>query len=246
MIKQILNDITSDQILNVVTAVTSLLAVIIALFALVLQFKFFNKERKPVIVPIIKEFTDQLLPDLNCDWETEEKIDEKFSNTKIKLTNYGGTTANIESYYYFFSNFKEVENELKRISDNDTTLIITKTKRPQSFKFIVQTKKVNMWFDEINATIKRGNILRVDEELEIYLPSYFMILSNFLLKEEDINILPELTLLIKYTDIDKKENILEYLIYWDFAMSLKHKGEGVWLNGALVAKPKKSLLKMLS
>ncbi|WP_242253645.1 hypothetical protein [Bacillus cereus group sp. BfR-BA-01403] len=84
------------------------LAVFVAITAIWYQNRQFKKQREPVIGPAIKDF-DLELPETHLDWETGEKLDDKFSGTTIPVYNYGGTAAINISYNYKLINLDEKE-----------------------------------------------------------------------------------------------------------------------------------------
>lgn len=225
----------TKDIMDLVTAATSLLAVLIALGSLVFQYKFFHKERKPVITPLVKEFRDFILPNIQHDWESGSKIDKKFSETTIEITNYGGTTAIVESYNFMFDNLDEISRELDKHATTEEYVSIKQNDDGNTFMLALRNSQGFINLPRVSSVLKRGAILRVDEEMDIQLPSYFMVISNYMFKQLVNTALPVLILKLRYSDTEGKEHLKIFKIKWDESNNITHNSQGVSINGAVVA-----------
>ena len=177
-----------DYVIDLLLAVTPLVAVLVASFTLFLQYRFFHKERKPVVTPLPLEFSDFELPGINKDWETDDDIGRKFSASALPITNYGGTTAIVKSYNYHFNNFEDIRKELERHNSHSEYVSINKdNNNSEAFHLKLCTGGRGRNLPKIESVLQRGFILRVDEEQEIVLPSYFIIISNWYVNTKSNN-----------------------------------------------------------
>lgn len=226
-----------DNAIDLLVASAPLAAVLLAALTLVIQYRLFHKERKPIVMPIPLEFNDFKLPQINKDWVTKEDIGRKFSNSSLIITNYGGTTAMVKSYNYHFNNFEEIEKALGKFDGHSKYVSIQKNiDNPNSFNLKLCNGEKSYELRNIESVLRRGNILRVAEEQEILLPSYFIIISNFLLQQTKKKVLPELTLKLRYIDIDNKETLKIFIIKWDESRAITNRGGWEITNGAIIAK----------
>lgn len=235
---QVINEIEillTTNVIQLLTAIASLLAVSVGLGTLIFQYKSFQKQRKPIIRALLVEFNNKLLPKYSYDWETNTIIDRNFSNSTITLVNHGGTAANIDHFYYLFKNYKEIEQVLNDLAKEDEFLKIEPDKnRSHMFDLLVHGGEWTYRLQKISSYTRRGTTLKVDQELEIPLPSYFLVISNYLFNHRDANLLPELTLVVKYSDMDMKVRKQEYTIKWDNTKTLSAKEDGISFSGAII------------
>ena len=213
----------------IVGALISLIAVFVAIVAVVLQFKQFKKIREPIIAPAMRSF-DLELPETHLDWDTGEKLDDKFSGTTIPIYNYGGTTAINISYSYKFKNLIEVKESMNGLIVNEDCeikidSIDEKVKGLGSFDlYFSNNKKNNMRrFHNIRSYVRSKDLIQPGEKIDILLPSYFLVIINyaFLLSAFDEIKLPILQLTLRYHDINNQDWEMKYIIKLDGSWSYK-------------------------
>jgi len=205
----------------IVGALISLVAVFVAIVAVVIQFKQFKKIREPIIAPAMKSF-DLELPETHLDWETGEKLDDKFSETTIPVYNYGGTTAINIKYSYKLTNLVEVEKSLDNIVeyvDYEIWIDSIDEKAKGSFDlYFSNTRKNNMRrFHNIRSYIRSKDLIQPGEKIDILLPSYFLVIINYAFRLsaiDDIK-LPILQLTLRYNDINYQDWEVKYIIKMD-------------------------------
>ncbi|WP_019414164.1 hypothetical protein [Paenisporosarcina sp. TG20] len=204
----------------IVGALISLVAVFVAIVAVVFQFKQFKKIREPIIAPAMRNF-DLELPETHLDWDTGEKLDDKFSETTIPIYNYGGTTAINIMYSYKCINLAEVKESLDNIKlhkDNVIKIDSIDKKVKDSFDlyFSNENEKTSNFrrFHNIRSYIKSKDLIQPGESIDIFLPSYFIVIINYafrLSRLEDIK-LPKLQLKMRYKDVNYQDWEMKYII----------------------------------
>jgi hypothetical protein len=203
------------------SAIISFCAVVVAMSALGFQYWQYKKNREPIIGPAIKSF-DLELPETHLDWETGEKLDDKFSGTTIPVYNYGGTTAINISYNYKFTNLHEVEKKSLNNFPNTSSHSIridSINEKPLSFDLVFKNKTSKRRIMDIKSYIRRQDLIKPGEKVDILLPSYFLVIINYMFlfsAFEDI-VLPQLELTIRYNDINHKTWMVKYKMEMDRA-----------------------------
>ncbi len=196
--------------------------------AVVIQYKQFKKIREPIIAPAMRSF-DLELPETHLDWDTGEKIDDKFSETTVPVYNYGGTTAINIKYSYKLINLVEVKESLDNIVeyvDYEIKIDSIDEKAKGSFDlYFSNTRKNNMLrIHNIRSYIRSKDLIKHGENIDIFLPSYFLVIINysFRLSALDEIKLPVLELTLRYNDVNYQDWEVKYIIKMDG--SYKYKG----------------------
>lgn len=207
------------------SAIISFCAVVVAVSALGFQYWQFKRNREPVIGPAIKSF-DLELPETHLDWETGEKLDDKFSRTTIPVYNYGGTTAINISYNYKFINLHEVEKSLDSFpkSISHEIKIDSINEEQKSFDLLFSNKTIMRRFLNIRSYVRRKDLIKPGEKVDILLPSYFLVIVNyaFLFSTFEDIVLPKLELTIRYNDINNKKWLVKYVVKMDMSYKLSN------------------------
>ncbi|AKE15669.1 hypothetical protein [Bacillus cereus] len=206
-------------------AIISFCAVLVAIGAIVFQYWQFKKQREPVIGPAIKDF-DLELPETHLDWETGEKLDDKFSGTTIPVYNYGGTTAVNISYSYQFINLHEVDKSLNNLAkyESHEIKIDSVNEKPLSFDLLFKNESLMRRFIGVKSYVRRKDLIQPGKKVDILLPSYFLVIVNyaFILSAFDDIVLPELELTIRYNDINNKKWLVKYVVKMDMSYKLSN------------------------
>ncbi|MET3407127.1 hypothetical protein ABIC59_004593 [Priestia aryabhattai] len=230
-----------ESAIALVSAIISLGAVVVAIVAIIMQNRQFKKQREPIIAPATRNFNVKL-PETHLDWTNGEELDKKLSNlywtggkdldgnfskTTIPIYNYGGTTVFNIRYNYKFINVKEVKQSLEHILDY-TNYAIKIDSIKDDLSFFTLTFK-NSSKGEISKNIgrerKREDLIQPGEKVEISLPGYFLIITNyaFILSALDDIKLPILELTILYTDINYVEWEVKHKVRIDNSRSYRGK-----------------------
>ncbi|HDR4441239.1 hypothetical protein BK720_01700 [Bacillus thuringiensis serovar brasilensis] len=202
------------------SAIISFCAVVVAISALGFQYWQFKRNREPVIGPAIKSF-DLELPETHLDWETGEQLDDKFSGTTIPVYNYSGTTAINISYNYKIINLLEIEKVLNNFpkSSSHSIKIDSVNEKPLSFDLVFKNNTSTRRIMNIKSYIRRQDLIKPGEKVDILLPSYSLIIINYMFlfsAFEDI-VLPKLELTIRYNDVNHKTWMVKYKVEMDRA-----------------------------
>lgn len=219
-------------------AITSVLAVIVAIITIWLQNKQFKKQREPVIKPAMKTF-DVKLPEINLDWETGKKLDSKFSSTTIPVYNYGGTSAINISYSYTFTNLKAVKESLDKIQgfEDGDVKISDVNEENNSFDLCIESPSGWRRFNEIKRYVRFQDVILPGNNVNILLPSYFVVIINYAFQFdiwEDIEF-PELELSLTYNDVSDKYWNVKYIIKLDTKTYNRKSGsDGVYLKSHFI------------
>ncbi|MGE1112164.1 hypothetical protein ACQJ0K_10410 [Priestia megaterium] len=200
------------------SAIISFLSVLVAIAAIWLQNRHFRKQREPIIAPAIKSFSLEL-PTTHLDWDTKEELDDQFSNTTIPVYNYGGTTAFNIGYGYKFINLKEMKKHLdhKVLGINFEIRIEEIDEEKESFDLIFTNEVKTRKMLEIRRYGNHQNLIQPGEQIDILLPSYFLVLISYEFQLSGLNDikLPVLELTVDYNDINNKKWMVKYLIKID-------------------------------
>ncbi len=221
--------------IQLLTALASLIAVLVGLGTLVFQYISFNKQRKPVIRVQRKRFTQLLLPNYIEEWESSKLIGSVYSNSHINLVNYGGSASHIEEYSYKFLNKEKLKKEFDAVREGQETLILENGEDKNEFVIVIEgifSFRQNFY----ENVVEKGSMININEEIAIPLPSFFMLLSNYLISTDANVSFPELKLSVKYSDLDSNLREQEYEIKWDNSKTVKGTVNGVILTGSLSAK----------
>lgn len=207
------------------SAIISFCAVVVAMSALGFQYWQYKKNREPVIGPAIKSFNLEL-PETHLDWETGEKLDDKFSGTTIPVYNYGSTTAINISYNYKLINLDEMEKCLNNFpkSTSHEIKIDEINEEPKSFDLFFSNKTIMRRFLNIRSYVRRKDLIKPGEKVDILLPSYFLVMVNyaFLFSAFEDIVLPKLELTIGYNDINNKNWLVKYVVKMDRSYKLSN------------------------
>lgn len=221
-------------------SIASVLAASVAVITVCFQKYKYDKERKPIISPLVSKFN---LSDISLltDWESKYKIDKKWSGTKVNLKNYGKESIIDMNYSYSFKNYKEIEGFLESI--NSETPPSLRLYNPEFFKGKKETilSKASLKGDNgkiqfdysITRHLLHADPLSPEEEIAINLPSYFIILTNYLITHPSEIVFnnfdhpyPILELYVHCKDTDQRNWLTVYEIYWDDRKKIEfgHKG----------------------
>ncbi|WP_392454826.1 hypothetical protein ACF3OH_12000 [Chryseomicrobium aureum] len=200
---------------DLMAALVSLLAVIVAIVAIYYQHKQFKINRKPYITPVRKSFAIDL-PSILTDWFTGEKIDKRFSNLTIPIYNLGSTTAIDISYWYSLKNIEELSEYWNNKVYFDSTSYSIKV-LDQDYPYSIGIKD-RLASREANLTCK--NFVNYADKidpglfLEVKTPTYFMIFISGIYKEQSPLLpnapTPIFSLFIEYTDLDRVRHRVEF------------------------------------
>jgi len=204
-----------------IASIASTVAVILSAISLMLQSKQYKNANDPLLTPVLKKIETEL-PMIGYDWETKEKIDGKFSETTIPILNIGGGLAYDINYNFELQNYREIRREIdsfKMFEKNYFKIECTNYEEHKYKIFVVEGESMR-WFTKNQRYIRMINPLKSGEETEIPLPSYFIVLTNALLRYGNVfgfrntDILPELILNINYKSINDKVKNKRYIIKW--------------------------------
>ena len=222
-------------------ALGSIAAVFVALFTAYFQVYQFKKNREPLISPTIKKL-DFLIPDILSDWEEDEELKKKFSNTFLSLGNFGYTTVFDVSYSFKAKNIIEIQKYLQEGQTGEELVIknLEIDEKKQIFNIEIITENGKKIYHKNRRYTHRLDPIGEGRSIKVPLPSYFILLSNFILANmspfDEDEILPELELFIYYTDVDMKKWKIVYDIKWDIVRETKHSDEGMTIKGTLISK----------
>lgn len=166
------------------------------------------------------------ISDIIYDWDTDEKMEDKFSKTEILLNNIGKEAAvdisctfraenesELQNYFLKSNILEEQESKsYLKISTNDITGKNANVhyRRDGAKKFYKNFR--------MGAYIRKLNSIPAHSNGEIRLPSYFIMMVNYNfmvnLKHEDTlpAVMPVLRLKVKFRDVYLKEWSVEYLL----------------------------------
>lgn len=201
-----------------VSAIIAFCAVVVAVSALGFQYWQFKKNREPVIAPAIRSF-DLYLPETHLDWDTGEKLEDKFADTTIPIYNYGGTAAINIAYSYRFTNVSQIKESLiNKIKDEDYKIKINSINgKIEPFEIFFQNPVLTKTIRINKIYTRRKDLISPGEKIDIQLPSYFLIIISYAICFGGINNqdFPELELSLTYNDINHKNWNVKYMIKMD-------------------------------
>lgn len=222
-----------ESTIQLLTALASLIAVFVGLGTLVFQYKSFNKQRKPVIRVLRKEFHEKLLPKYFSEWESNKKIDPVYSESYLTVANYGGSAAHIENYSYNFLNRKTLEKKFKSIETDNDALLIENGEEEYEFNITIKQDGISYRQRCFESVLGNGKMINSGEEILIPLPSFFMVLSNYLMDTDAPVPLPVLKIFVRYSDLDSSFREQEFKVSWDSNKTRKATARGTILTASL-------------
>lgn len=234
--KAIASQLISGPVLG---AIGSLTAAGIAACTIGFQYYRYQKERLPVVSPLVKSFEIENLR-LNSDWDTKRVNTEKWSNTYLSLVNYGNMPLIDVDYSFSLENFEDTKNEIDRIEKRNNRPFKLELKDPE-YKKETLTKANMIWQIGENSpdrdlTIQRpmlkANSIKPGEEIQLRLPTYFLMLNNYVLLTSSQTALsnfkldkrPKINLFITCTDMDQRKWKIIYTLKLDNRASLAKEG----------------------
>lgn len=200
---------------DLLAALVSLLAVIVAIVAIYYQHKQFKINRKPYITPVRKSFTIDL-PSILTDWFTGEKMDKRFSNLTIPIYNLGTTTAIDISYSYKLENAEELyefwNNKIKIDSTSYSIEVLDK-----EYPYLIHIEDSVLGVESYLSSksfIRYADKIEPGSFIEVKTPTYFMIFISGIYKEQSLLFpnapSPIFILNIRYTDVDRVEHEVDF------------------------------------
>lgn len=207
-----------------VASIASSIAVIISIISFISQ----KKSSRPLVTPIPTRINTEL-PKITGDWKTHSKINNKFCNTTITVQNIGGGLAHDILYNFEFNNYqmivKEI-NEIKLIEGYNFRLECSDYKE-HKYEMYVQDKHSARWFRKTQKYVRNIPPLQNGEKIKIPLPSYFIVMTNAILRfgyfsPNYLKVFPEIILDIEYRDVTGKKYKHKYLIKWSGRISTKN------------------------
>ncbi|WP_298785627.1 hypothetical protein [uncultured Marinococcus sp.] len=225
---------------TVLGAIGSLTAAGIAAYTVWFQKFRYEKEREPLLSPMIQRFHLEDIK-LKDDWETQKKVDKKWAETCVTLANFGSTPIIDIEYSYQLINYEYVKNNIETFNniykDEEESAIVekeynyvkiedapdknsdTELRYPYLYVSGPGISSVN---NVIHHYALKADALRPGEEVELKLPSYFLIINNYIListrdirETKYINFEPELKLFVHCTDVEQRKWIFEFKIFLD-------------------------------
>lgn len=174
--------------------------------------------------------------DLLTDWKTLRKVDKKWSDVTFQLKNFGKEPVIDMNYRYTFKNYETINTYLMKIDLNkECSLEMKDPTFIKKQKELLLKQAILVGIDgemkivyKINRPILNGNPISPEKEIEVNLPSYFIILTNYLLKNPNSRLdffslssipFPKLELTIYCKDTDQRIWKTVYELYWDSRMS---------------------------
>lgn len=204
-----------------VASLISLLAVIVAIASIWIQIHQFKKQREPVIAPGIKPL-DLKLPRITYDWVDDKRLDDKFADTTLPIFNYGSTSAINIMYSYKLIDNEKVREKLEELIDEkrEIHLKLTDNHLDKHLGITYDLLDVNddgsySGFFRTTPYIRRSDLILPGESIGIKLPSYFLIMINYLSRLEEQDCFPELELKITYNDTNFKTWETKFIIKVD-------------------------------
>lgn len=218
-----------------IAALLSFVAVLISLFTTWYQISFNKKAMVPILIPELKIFSADI-QDVIFDWDTNEKLDKKFSKSTIELKNIGKESAVDIKYSFRIENEAELKKYLlnsnepmgtvdsisSQISDDELLGKVTKVSRTDS-----DGEKYNRTYF-MSAYVRNGKSISANSSEILYLPSYFVAIvnHNYMKKSgylgELQTVMPVLRLKINFKDIYLKEWSVVYLLSMSRTYDLKN------------------------
>lgn len=180
----------------------------------------------PILIPELKMVKSDI-SEVIRDWDTNEEMEDKFSNTKIMLNNIGKESAVDIRYNFRLENenklgdYLEGVNEIEKKSSNNY-MRIEDNGFSENVTSILYKK---LGGNEVSKEYKMDSYTRKVSSIssqsvgELYLPSYFIALVNynFRVNHKHARLLPvEMPILhleIRFKDIYLKSWSVKYLIF---------------------------------
>ncbi|MFC2948552.1 hypothetical protein [Virgibacillus sediminis] len=229
-------------------SIASVLASVVAVITVWFQKYKYDKERTPIVSPLVTKFS---LSDISLltDWESKAKIGRKWSEVKIVVKNYGKESIIDMNYSYAFKNYKEMEDLL--VSFKSESPPSMELRNPEFFEGKKETILTqaslkgddgNTEFDySITRPLLHADPLTPQEEITLILPSYFIILTNYLITSESVfNSFdipyPVLELYVHCKDTDQRNWLTVYELYWDDRKNIEFGYKGKYFELILNSK----------
>ncbi|WP_440619587.1 hypothetical protein [Bacillus subtilis] len=215
-----------------VASLISFLAVVVAIASIWIQIRQFKKQREPVIAPGIKSL-DLELPRITYDWVDDKRLDGKFADTTLPIFNYGSTSAINIIYSYKLNNHEKVRIRLEELLNDQSDLSVRFTDNyldkdkgiTDDLLFVIDEVVGNSYSSYFRTTpyIRRIDLILPGESVGIKLPSYFLILINYLSRMGGDDSFPELELKIIYNDTNFKSWETKFIIKVDQIWNISRK-----------------------
>lgn len=201
-----------------ISVVIAMIAAIASWMAIYSQKRINEKNQEAIIVPGIKS-VEAKIEHILSDWDVEEEIPKKFSNTKLPIWNYGNSPVFNVRYCYYIENIddliQEEENEMGEHDYHAINII----KNEDSYELYVSYKNIEnrqgSHRREIRPYIRHVDVIKPKENTKILIPDYFIILLNdYFINSLFYNRRPPVLLLkIVYDDINFNTWELQFRIF---------------------------------
>lgn len=201
-----------------VASLISFLAVIVAIASIWIQIRQFKKQREPVVAPGIKAI-DLELPRITYDWVNDKKLDKRIADTTLPIFNYGSTSAINISYTYKLIDDEKVRGRLEELMDEQSDICVSLTDNflEEGSTYDLLEVKDGTYKGRFRTTpvVRRSDLILPGESIGIKLPSYFLIMINYISRIGEEDCFPKLELKIKYNDTNFKTWEAKFIIKVD-------------------------------
>ncbi|GGB41596.1 hypothetical protein GCM10011409_18890 [Lentibacillus populi] len=241
------NCLNPSDILQLVAVIIAMLAAIASWFSIFVQARINKKDKESIIVPGIKEIEANITYILS-DWDVNEKLPKKFSNTTLPIWNYGNTPVFNIGYCYYIENLdyfldKEDLNEGGKIIFGNHSLKVRKDENGKSELFIRYEFEGQKGAKRIQIApfIRSVDLIDSNDKTEIYIPDYFIYLLNdyFINSFFEDKTQPRLLLKVFYDDINFQSWEQQFRIFIPNTYSYKGEDLITSLHYEVVQKKKK-------
>ncbi|MBC6308133.1 hypothetical protein HCJ66_01070 [Listeria sp. FSL L7-1582] len=219
---------------DALSGVSAALAALLSFFAIIYQVWSNKKSTTPILIPELKTFSANI-HNVIYDWDTNEELDKKFSNSTLELKNIGKESAVDIRYSFRIENEDELQeyflksNKPKNTPDARFVKICDDEFLGKIVEFHRISEKEQSYSKTYfaNSYVKTGSSIAANSSEKIYLPSYFIAIVNHnfvgeLGYEGELKpIMPILRLKINFKDIYLKEWSVVYLLSMSRAYSFK-------------------------
>lgn len=223
-----------------IAPIAASIAAIASWYSIYTQGRRYKKNKEPIIVPGLKNIETKINGILS-DWDSDEEINEAFSNTTFPLWNYGNTSVFNVKYCYYIENLEGYIEEAESIlEDSHRVAFLRADNKDFEWQLGVSDYKkedyeqtlVNLF--NIAPFIRSAGVIKSNESIEINLPSYFIVLVNdyhlnrIVYRNQNTPKVPVLRLKVIYDDINFTTFEQSYLLTLSYAA--KHSREKLRTN----------------
>ncbi|MBC1489413.1 hypothetical protein HCJ52_03110 [Listeria sp. FSL L7-1485] len=216
-----------NNIVGVIGSISAAIAAIASLVTIFLQIRKDTISQKPMLMPKIKYINTELNL-YYSDWDSNNKLGNKNSDTVIEIVNLGKGTAIDITYSYELVNKQEIINNAKNESFNNEKLFFAHI-NTKDYEAVTMGYNNGEGYEcsndyRLEKFIKTVDLINSYESKQIFLPSYFIAIQNFniLFQQRNKFIKPMLKVKIIYKDI----NLNMYEIKYNLFLSQSFKVSG--------------------